>query len=465
MTVRDVSSVVAAVHRREVSVRDLVEESLARIDQVEPAVNALITITDAQARAQAGLLDRSTSDQLRAMPLAGITVAVKDNIDTADAPTTSGSGSLRGNRPPQDATTVRRLREAGAVVVGKANLHEFGWGGSTENPHYGPTRNPWDLSRNAGGSSGGSAAAVAAGECVVALGTDTGGSIRLPSAMTGMTGLRPSVGRVSLHGVFPLAWTMDTVGPIARTAEDVAAVHRVIAGYDPKDPGSSRRPVPPSRGDDDLRGKRVGVIRGITFERAEPGIAAALRRAVDDLANAGAVIVELEVPGLDAYYDAWLIIHVAEPSAVHRSLLSERRDAYGPDVRALLLAGESVTASDYLLAQRYRRYLRQRFEEIFARVDGFLLPGFATTAATIGADPADVVRAFVLPEGPQRFFTGLASVLGSPALALPIGFVDRLPAGMQIVGRPFDEEGILSLGIAYQQITAWHAAVAPVQPR
>lgn len=358
----DIAEAAAMIRSREISCRELVDGYLERIELAEPAINAFITIAAERARDSADAADAMLRTGSCLGPLHGLPVGIKDNIDTGDIRTTSGSGMLWENIPARDATVVGRLKRAGAIVIGKTNLHEFAWGGSTENEHFGATKNPWDISRNAAGSSGGSGAAVAAGECLFSIGTDTGGSIRLPAAAVGISGLRPTVGRVSNAGVMPLAWTMDTVGPLARTVEDVALIHGVIAGHDPADPATSARSVPGfvhrAQG---LKGARLGIIRDFSLAKMQPAVEEATRTALHEIQAAGAEIIEIGLGDISEFYDAWLAIHVAEPSAVHQQRLRENPDAFGADVRALLQAGEFILATDYIQAQRYRSHLRARF--------------------------------------------------------------------------------------------------------
>lgn len=459
----DIAEAAALIRSREVTCRELVDGYLERIELAEPAINAFITVAARHARNSADTADAMLRAGHSLGPLHGLPVGVKDNIDTAGIRTTSGSGMLRENVPPRDATVVDRLKRAGAIVIGKTNLHEFAWGGSTENEHFGATKNPWDIARNPAGSSGGSGAAVAAGECLFSLGTDTGGSVRLPAAAAGIAGLRPTLGRVSNAGVMPLAWTMDTVGPLARTVEDVALVHGVIAGHDPADPATSARSVPEfvrrSRG---LQGARLGIIKDFSLAKMQPAVEEATRTALHEIQSAGAEIIEVDLGDISQFYDAWLAIHLAEPSAVHQQRLRANPDAFGADVRAFLQAGEFILATDYLQAQRYRSHLQAKFMAAFDGVDAFLTPTAAAPADLLGASPTAFATGLVDSNRELNFFTGLASVLAFPALSVPCGFADGVPVGLQIIGRPFDEAGILAIGSAYQTISGWHAYSAPL---
>lgn len=458
----DIESASRILHAREVSAVELTEAYLKRIECTESNINAFITVTPEEALGAARAADDVAARGVFLGPLHGIPVGIKDNINTAGIRTTCGAAFLEGNVPGSDATVVKRLKRAGAIIIGKTNMHEFAWGRTTENEHFGATRNPWDPNRNAHGSSGGSAAAVAAGQCLLAIGTDTGGSVRNPAAVTGLTGMRPTVGRISNAGVFPLAWSMDTVGPISRTVKDAAIAYTVIAGHDPADPATTRRLVPLTPPGCDLRGKRIGIIRDFALGNVDNGVRAAMEHALSDLEDAGVSIVDVNMPDIAEYYDAWLIVHTAEPSAVHRQLLTAHRDEYGVDVRGMLHAGQSIPAGDYILAQRYRQHLRQRFLSIFADLDAMVMPTCATIATRVGEDPREIARRRVTPDDGPTFYAGLASTLAMPALSVQCGMSDGMPVGMQIMGKPYDEETILAIGMAYQEITHWHQAVAPV---
>jgi aspartyl-tRNA(Asn)/glutamyl-tRNA(Gln) amidotransferase subunit A len=435
--------------------------SLQRIDETDSHINAFITVTRAEALDAARAADEAIARGESPGPLHGIPIGVKDNIDVEGVRTTVGSAFLDGIAE-RDATVVRRLKQAGAIIIGKTNLHEFAWGGTTENEHFGATHNPWDVSRNAHGSSGGSAAAVASGQCLAALGTDTGGSIRNPAAVTGLTGLRPTVGRVSNVGVFPVAWSMDTVGPIARTASEVALIHSVIAGHDPADPDTSRRPVRQPSAENGIQGRRVGIIRDFALTKIDDGVRDAIERALATLEDAGAVIVDVDMPDIADYYSSWLIVQTAEAASVHRRMLAAHRDEYGIDVRGLLHAGQLIPAADYILAQRFRSHLRRRFLALFETLDAFVTPTCATIAAPIGVDPRRAALARTTMHRDRAVYTGLASALAMPALSVPCGTSEGMPVGLQIMGAPFDEAGVLEIGIGYQAVTDWHRAFAPV---
>jgi aspartyl-tRNA(Asn)/glutamyl-tRNA(Gln) amidotransferase subunit A len=372
---------------REVSSAELVDACLQRIASTNDVLAAYITVNAEQARAVARAADAMRGAGHRLGPLHGIPLALKDNVAVAGMRTTAGSKVLGDWIPDEDATVAARLKGAGAILIGKTNMHEFAWGGTTANPHYGFARNPWNPERFPAGSSGGSGAAVAARTCYGAIGTDTGGSIRLPSAVNGIVGIRPTIGRVSNHNVIPLAWSMDTVGPMARTVEDCATMLGAIAGHDPRDAGSAVEPVCDYTADlgRGVRGLRIGVIPGYFFSHLQPAVERAVRGAVATFEGLGASVVEVEIADIDGNISAQLTVESCEPSAYHQRWLRERPEDYGEDVRLLLEMGELHTAVHYLQAQRYRTLLRSQFLDAFKDVDVFVCPTLPFTATKVGA--------------------------------------------------------------------------------
>jgi len=453
------------VRARKVSPVELVEASLARIRAHDGVLKSFITVFEEQAMQVARAAELLSGAGHELGPLQGIPLALKDNVAVRGSRTTAGSKILADWLPEADATVTTRLRQAGAVFIGKTNMHEFAWGGTSANPHYGAVRNPWDPARFPAGSSGGSAVAVAARFCFGAIGTDTGGSIRLPSAINGIVGLRPTYGRVSNHGVVPLAWSMDTVGPMTRTVEDCALMFGAIAGFDPKDAGSAPRAC-----DDYLqalgggcRGLRIGIVPGYFFEHLQAPVHDAVKEALATFVDLGAELVDVDIRNIHGNISAQLTIESAEPSTYHQRNLRERPEDYGEDVRTLLEAGEMLLATQYLQAQRYRALLRAEFLEAFRRVDVFVCPSLPFVATRIGETRVEI------EPGQQEDmlsaimqFTGVASLTGLPSLNVPCGFdPDGLPIGMQIIGRHFAEATLLRAGHAFQQATGFHQR-APV---
>jgi len=448
------------VRERKVSPVELVEASLARIRAHDGVLKSFITVFEEQAMQVARAAELLSGAGHELGPLQGIPLALKDNVAVRGSRTTAGSKILADWLPEADATVTTRLRQAGAVFIGKTNMHEFAWGGTSANPHYGAVRNPWDPAHFPAGSSGGSAVAVAARFCFGAIGTDTGGSIRLPSAVNGIVGLRPTYGRVSNHGVVPLAWSMDTVGPMTRTVEDCALMFGAIAGFDPKDAGSAPRAC-----DDYLqalgggcRGLRIGIVPGYFFEHLQAPVHDAVKEALAAFVDLGAELVDVDIRNIHGNISAQLTIESAEPSTYHQRNLRERPEDYGDDVRTLLEAGEMLLATQYLQAQRYRALLRAEFLDAFRRVDVFVCPSLPFVATRIGETRVEIEpgrQEDMLSAIMQ--FTGVASLTGLPSMNVPCGFDPHgLPIGMQIIGRPFAEATLLRAGHAFQQATGFH---------
>lgn len=444
----------------EVSPVELVDAALVRIAAVNPALSAYITVFADEARQVAKAAEIMARAGHDLGPLHGIPIALKDNVAVRGTRTTAGSKVLADWVPAQDATVTARLRQAGAILIGKTNMHEFAWGGTSDNPHYGTVRNPWNTDRFPAGSSGGSGAAVAARACYGAIGTDTGGSVRLPSAINGIVGIRPTYGRVSNHGIIPLAWSMDTAGPMTRTVEDCALMLGAIAGHDPKDPTTARQPVADYLAGlgEDIRGLRIGIVPGYFFHHLQAPVHGAVTAALETLVSLGAQLVEVEIGNIHGNISAQLTIESAEPSTYHQRWLRERPDDYGEDVRTLLEVGELLLATHYIQAQRYRTLLRNEFMDAFRRVDLFVCPTLPFTATRVGEMKVVIengVEEDMLSAIMQ--FTGVPSLTGLPALNVPCGFdSDGLPIGMQLIGRPFDEATLFRAGAAYQGATDFH---------
>ncbi len=451
------SEAAALVRARQVSPVELTRAMLARIERLDGKLASYITVTAEAALAAAEQAERAAraGDE---RPMLGVPLALKDLFDTAGVRTTGGAKILAERVPQRDATAVARLRQAGAVLLGKLNMHEFAFGVSTANPHFGTCRNPWDPSRIPGGSSGGSGAALAAGLCYGSLGSDTGGSIRIPAALCGITGLKPTYGRVSRAGVLPLSWSLDHAGPMARTVRDVALMLTVIAGPDPADPAAASVPVSDFTAglEDGVRGLRIGLPRAYFFEQLEDDVAQAVEAAVAALRAAGAEVREVMVPHLEVAAAAFAPIISAEAAAYHQRWLRERPQDYGEDVRQRLFQGLLYPAVDYVNAQRARRWVLDGFLQVLKEVDVLLTPTVPVTAPPIPG-PA------VATPNPLTRCTFPVNLTGLPALSLPCGF-DRqgLPVGLQIIGRPFDEATVLRVGHAYQRLTDWHTRRPPI---
>jgi aspartyl-tRNA(Asn)/glutamyl-tRNA(Gln) amidotransferase subunit A len=453
------------IGQKQVSPVELVRAYLERIDRLDGRLHAFITVCpeaalDAARRAESELL---AGDAIG--PLHGVPFAVKDQIDTRDVRTTQGSRLFVDAVPVEDATVIRRLRDAGAILLGKLNLTEFALGGTQDFP-FGQPRNPWNLEHDPGGSSSGSGIAAAAALTGVCLGEDTGGSIRSPAAWCGTVGLRPTWGRVSRRGVFPLCWSMDAVGPLARTVDDVALVLRVIAGRDELDPTTSRRPVPdyPSALTGDIRGTRIGVITELT-EGAEPEVRAAVEAATTLLGRAGADVDQVSLPLLERAGAVFMALADSEGAGLHHTWLRTRGAEYDRGTRRRLLAASLVPAAAYHQAQRARALIRVAMSDALARHDLLVLPTAPTAAPPIAAGRAPIESR---EEAARRFFTrraygSPASLAGTPGISVPCGFTAAgLPIGLQIVGRPFDEPAVLRVAHAYEQATEWRRRRPPL---
>jgi aspartyl-tRNA(Asn)/glutamyl-tRNA(Gln) amidotransferase subunit A len=387
--------------------------------------------------------------------------APKDLYSTKGVRTTGGSRILADSVPSDDATVVARLGRAGAIVLGKLNMHEFAYGPEGINAHYGDTRNPWatDAHRIAGGSSSGSGAAVAAGLAPGSLGSDTGGSIRIPASLCGITGLKPTYGRVSRAGVLPLAWSMDHVGPMTRSARDCALMLGTIAGYDPADPTTSVLPVPDYGAalTGDVKGLRVGLLRAHFTDVAAPDVRAAVEAAAKRLEQAGAVVDEVSLTQVAHVATASAAIVASEALAYHAPWVRARPQDYQPDVRERLRLGAFVSGAHYVRSQQVRALVTREVDEVLARRDVLLAPATPLSApvlgereTTLGDGPSDVRAALLRCTRPFNFS-------GHPACAAPCGFTaGGLPIGLQVVGRPFDEATVLRVVDAYQRITDWH---------
>ncbi|WP_030246282.1 amidase [Streptomyces sp. NRRL S-350] len=438
------------IRARRLSPVELVDSVLDRIEQVDPQVRAYVAVTAEQARGAAREAEREAARGVFRGPLHGVPAGLKDLIDVAGTPTTASSRVRAGHRAAADSTVAARLRAAGAVLVGKTHTHEFAYGLTTPQ-----TGNAWDGGRVAGGSSGGSAVAVAAGAATFALGTDTGGSIRVPAALNGVVGLKPTYGLVPRHGITSLSWSLDHVGPITRTVEDAALVLTALAGHDPRDPASVDRPAVDHRPEQepDLTGVRVGVPGNYYFDHVDAEVAAAVRRAVAQLEALGTRLVEVDIP-MTRYIQAiqWGLM-VPEATAYHERTLRTVPELYQADVRILLEAGELMGAGDYLRAQRARTLMRGEWNRILEEVDVIAAPAVPMTAVRVGQETAtwpdgtteQVSDAYVRLSSP-------ANITGLPALSVPVGHdTAGLPIGMQLLGRPFDERTLLRVGHAYER--------------
>jgi aspartyl-tRNA(Asn)/glutamyl-tRNA(Gln) amidotransferase subunit A len=460
------------------SAQEITQEALDHIQAVDPKVKSFLTVTAEQALAQAQAVDQQIAAGETIGLLAGIPIGIKDNLCTQGIPTTCGSKILEGFLPPYESTVTTKLAAAGAVMVGKTNLDEFAMGSSTENSAYQVTANPWDLTRVPGGSSGGSAAAVAANECVVALGSDTGGSIRLPAAFCGVVGLKPTYGLVSRYGLVAYASSLDQIGPFGRSVEDAAILLGAIAGHDPKDSTSLDVKIPDYTQYliPDLKGKRIGIIQETFGEGLDPVVETAVRQAFKQLEDLGAEIVEISCPrfryGLPTYY----IIAPSEASAnlarydgVKYGLRSKdpenllsmytqtRAQGFGAEVKRRIMIGTYVLSAGYydayyLKAQKVRTLIKQDFEAAFEQVDLLVSPTCPTTAFKAGEKTADPLSMYL-----SDLMTIPVNLAGLPGLSIPCGFdAQGLPIGLQMISNVLREDLLFQAAYAYEQATDWH---------
>jgi aspartyl-tRNA(Asn)/glutamyl-tRNA(Gln) amidotransferase subunit A len=452
------------IRKRQLSPVELTEFCLARIEALQSRINAFITVTGELALKQAKQAEREIVHGGYRGLLHGIPVSLKDLFYTKGIRTTAGSKILRNFVPAANAVAVDRLYNAGAILIGKTNLHEFAYGATSINPHYGPVRNPWDPSRMAGGSSGGSAASVVAGFALASVGTDTGGSIRIPSAACGCVGLKPSYGRVPLDGVIPLAPSLDHAGPITRCVADAAVLLGVLAGTARPHPGRTAVPSLPSlrqlrKG---IRGLRVGIPTRFFFDHVQGPIKQAVGKAIAELEGLGAAVRDISLVGLDETADLAGEITAGEALAYHSKWLVQRPEDYGSDVRSRLEAGRIQSSLTYLKAQERRRLYKGRLVEVLEKVDVLVSPTIPVVAPLIedqiiriGSSQEDVRLALLRLTRP-------GNLSGLPSVSVPCGFSSEgLPIGLQIMGREFDEATVLQAAYAYEQATPWHQRMPP----
>lgn len=456
-----ITEAAARIGAKELSPVELTRSVLGRIEAVEGRLHAFAVVTADEALEAARRADKEIADGGHRGPLHGIPVGIKDLYDVVGTPTTSSSKVRADYLPTEDSAVVARLRDAGAVVVGKTHTHEFAYGVVTPT-----TRNPWDTGRIPGGSSGGSGAAVAAGECLVGMGSDTGGSIRIPASLCGTVGLKPTYGRVSRSGVTSLCWSLDHVGPLTRTVRDAAFVMNAISGFDARDQATVDVPVPDfAEGlDAGVAGATLGVPSNYFFDDLDPDVEAAVRRAVAVLESQGATLREVEVPHAEHLMALEFGLTVPEASAYHQGMLRAKGDLYTDDVRVFLEAGELMLATQYIKVLRVRTLVKEAWKSAFEGVDALVAPSLPAPAAQVGQEsftwPSgatdSVINAYVRLSCP-------ANITGLPALSVPCGFSkDDLPIGLQVIGRPFDEATVLRVGQAYESATDWASRRPPL---
>ena len=463
--------------RRQVSSVELTRAYLDRIQAVDPRVRAYVTVTAEQALEQAAEADARIAKG-QASPLTGIPMQIKDNMCTRGVATTCSSRMLRNFVPPYDATVVERLRQQGAVFLGKGNMDEFAMGSSTENSAFFPTHNPWDLARVPGGSSGGPAASVAAGEAMASLGSDTGGSIRQPAALCGIVGLKPTYGLVSRYGLVAFASSLDQIGPMTRDVTDCALVLNAIAGHDPRDSTSLPQPTPDYRRalTGDVRGMRIGVPKEYFAQGIDPEVAAAIRQAVGVLQRLGASVDwDVSLPSTPYALAVYYILAPSECSAnlarydgvkygfsykdgesMWEELEKTRQHGFGPEVKRRIMLGTYSLSSGYydayyLKAQKVRTLITREFQDAFQRYDVLITPTSPTVAFRLGEKTEDPLQMYL-----SDVCTIPVNIAGIPGISIPCGYAHGLPVGMQIMGPALGEEALLRAAYAYEQATEWH---------
>ncbi|MBF0622448.1 MAG: Asp-tRNA(Asn)/Glu-tRNA(Gln) amidotransferase subunit GatA [Magnetococcales bacterium] len=475
MTIKEASD---QLKERKISAVELTRAYLGRINALNEKINAYVTVDEQSALKAAEAADARIAKG-EATPMTGIPIAHKDLFCTEGVQTTCGSRMLKGFKPPYDATVTTRLKESGAVILGKTNMDEFAMGSSTETSYYGVTRNPWDLERIPGGSSGGSAAAVAAGLCVAATGTDTGGSIRQPAAVTGITGLKPTYGRVSRYGMIAFASSLDQGGPMCRTAEDTAIMLQSIAGHDAKDSTSLNIETPDFSAllNKGIKGLKIGVPTECFGEGLEDDVRSAIDEAKKVFADAGAELVTISLPYTGVAIPTYYIIAPAEassnlarydgvkfgyrcenPNDLQDLYSRSRAEGFGSEVKRRIMLGTYVLSSGYYdayyrRAQKARRLIANDFTKAFESVDAVLTPTTPGTAFKLGEKKDDPVQMYL-----SDIYTINVNLAGLPGMSLPCGFDgNNLPIGMQLIGKPLDEAGILRIAHTYQKETDWHS--------
>ena len=468
----------AMLKNGETTPQAVAESVLGRIKSVEDRVKAYITVTEDTARAQAADADKRIKAGDVSSPLLGIPIAVKDNMCTEGIRTTCASKILGNFVPPYDATVVSKLKQAGYVLCGKPNMDEFAMGSSTENSGFFVTRNPWDLERIPGGSSGGSAAAVAAGECIAALGSDTGGSIRQPAACCGVVGLKPTYGRVSRYGLVAFASSLDQIGPLTKDVTDSALLMNVISGHDARDSTSANIPAPDFTKAliKDVKGMRIGLPKEYFIDGMDREVEKAVRDAVKTLEGLGATVKDVTLPHTSHAVATYYILATSEASSnlarydgvkygfraegakdLLDMYLKSRSQGFGPEVKRRIMLGTYALSAGYYEAyykkgQQVRTLIKRDFDEAFKNVDVIATPTAPTAAFKIGEKSADPLQMYL-----SDIFTISVNLAGIPGISIPCGFTkNNLPIGLQLLGKHFDEESILHAAFAYEQATQWH---------
>jgi len=448
------------IHSREISPVELVEATLTRIKTLEPTLNSFITVLSEEALRDARRAEKEILEGRSLGPLHGIPMTAKDLFSARGVRNTLGSRVFDRSVADEDSTVIARLKEAGAILIGKTNMNPLAYGAIAKEGDfdYGHMHNPWDPTRVSGGSSGGSGSATASGECGFALGSDTGGSVRIPCSLCGIVGLKPTYGRLSRHGMATLSWSLDSPGPMTRTVEDNALVMNAIAGFDPRDPSSSSVPVPDyTKGlTGDLKGLRIGVPMQYFEVPVDPQVKQAVLQAVEKLRSLGASVQEVSWPLYHYYESISSVILLSEGAAAYRELVCAKGAGLYEPLRMRLETGLFISAPDYIRAQQARVLFNRQCHELFDTVDLLAGPTTPITATRIGVSDVKVGEATMGVIALHTQYTSAFNLNGLPAVTLPCGFADGLPVGLQIVGRAFEEGTVLRAAGAYEKATDWH---------
>lgn len=450
---KTVDELAPLIKNKSVSPVELTKAVLDHAEANDEKVNAHISFTREKAEKAAKKAEEEIGKGNHRGMYHGIPMAIKDNIYIKNEISTMGSKIHKDFVPDHNATVVDKLRGAGAILTGKLNMHEYAWGATTTNPHFGACHNPWDTDKIPGGSSGGSGAALATDMTFASLGTDTGGSIRLPASTCGIVGLKATFGRVSGHGSFPLAWTLDHIGPMTKTIKDAAGLLEVIAGYDPKDLNTVNTPVGnyTKELNGDVKNLVIGVNEDYFFKQVDTEIEKVVRANIDLLVSQGAKVQEVKIPSLKHAEWAEMITIMSEPAAIHQDNHLKRPNDFGEDLQFLFDLGALPSATDYIQAQQIRWHLKQDFQKAFEQVDVIITPTMPIATPNIGDDTVDLNGEQVELLDHIIRFTGPGNITGLPSLSVPCGFRDGLPIGLQIMGRAFDEQTTLNVGYAIEQ--------------
>ena len=453
------------VQNKEISPVEIIEAHLTRIDATEPVLNSFITLLADEARGAALQAEKDIQAGRYKGPLHGIPVALKDLYDTGGVRTTSGSRIFDNFIPTEDCTVAAKFQQAGAILVGKLNMHPFAYGPTGENLDYGHMHNPWNPDMVTGGSSGGSGSAAAAGQCTITTGSDTGGSIRIPAALCGIVGLKPTYGLVSRHGLTALSWSLDHPGPMTRTVEDAAITMNVIAGHDPKDVASAKVDIPDytSALTGDIKGLRIGLVKEYFESPLDPQVRKAVMDAIGLLESMGAEVKEVSYPMFNQSQAISSTVLMSEATAYHRDLLEKDGHQIYEPVRQRLEAGLFISAAEYLRAQQARTIFDNQGRRLLDDVDLLAGPTEPVTAPRIMASKVMAGEQEVGVVGALTQYTRPYNINGFPAISVPCGFSDEnMPIGLQLAGKPFDELTVLRAAHAYEQATDWHTRRPPV---